>query len=341
MLGVMIFAMGVLALGKCAGNCIDAERMRQETERARLALGNRMAEVEAGEIPTDKDLSDDLGDSFPGMTLKQSRKPVAAKNEKGDRVDRPLRSGPRGGLDQRQRAAIAGNIFLCAAQQIGRMGMMGRMGGISPILPIPPILPISATPSPSSRSCLRSWSWRWSHLPSTVLWTPPSNRSGNPPTTPSRRARSRRWSRYCSEQFTNLPAQEPGALLGVAHKFGGKDSDEIAWLAQTGNGLFTQAAAGEWKVTLILRPQDKTNTYTLGLLRQLPETASTEEHWLPLLPNVDAIQVRYFDQRLNTWVEQWNDVSTRPALVRLRIWRTDQTTPYEAVIELPPTRLPS
>jgi type II secretory pathway pseudopilin PulG len=83
MLGVMIFAVGVLALGKCAGNCIDAERIRQETERARLALGNRMAEVEAGEIPTDKDLSDDLGDSFPGMTLKQSRKPVPAKNEKG------------------------------------------------------------------------------------------------------------------------------------------------------------------------------------------------------------------------------------------------------------------
>jgi type II secretory pathway component PulJ len=144
-----------------------------------------------------------------------------------------------------------------------------------------------------------------------------------------------------SEQLTNLPAQEPGALLGVAHKFGGKDSDELAWLAQSGNGLFTQDAAGEWKVTLILRPQEKTNTYTLGLLRQVPDTTNTEEHWLPLLSNVDAIQVRYFDQRLNTWVEQWNDVSTRPALVRVRIWRTAQTTPYEAVIELPPTRLPS
>ena len=27
---------------------------------------------------------------------------------------------------------------------------------------------------------------------------------------------------------------------------------------------------------------------------------------------------------------------SRPALVRVRIWRTDQTVPYEAVIELPP-----
>ena len=82
-IGVMIFAVGVLALGKCVGNCVSAESIRQEVERSRLALENRMAEVEAGEIATDKDLSDDLGDSFPGMTMKQTRHPVAAKNEKG------------------------------------------------------------------------------------------------------------------------------------------------------------------------------------------------------------------------------------------------------------------
>jgi Tfp pilus assembly protein PilV len=82
MLGVMIFAVGVLSLGRCVSNCVSAELARQETERARLALENRMAEVEAGEIPTDKPLSDDLGDAFPGMTMKQSRIPVSAKNEK-------------------------------------------------------------------------------------------------------------------------------------------------------------------------------------------------------------------------------------------------------------------
>jgi hypothetical protein len=82
MLGVMIFAIGVLSLGRCVGNCIAAESARQETERARLALENRMAEVETGEIPIDKPLSDDLGDAFPGMTIKQSRIPVAAKTEK-------------------------------------------------------------------------------------------------------------------------------------------------------------------------------------------------------------------------------------------------------------------
>jgi hypothetical protein len=86
MLGVAIFAMGVISLGACVSNCITAESARQETEHARLALDNRMAEVEAGVIPTDKDRSDDLGDAFPGMTLKQSRRPVSAKTEKGDKI---------------------------------------------------------------------------------------------------------------------------------------------------------------------------------------------------------------------------------------------------------------
>ena len=82
-IGVVIFSVGVLALGRCASNCITAESARQETERARLALENRMGEVEAGEVASDKERSDDLGASFPGMTLKQSRRPVAAKTEKG------------------------------------------------------------------------------------------------------------------------------------------------------------------------------------------------------------------------------------------------------------------
>ncbi len=82
MLGVVIFALGVIGLGECVSNCVRAEGIRQESERARLALENRMAEVEAGEVESDKDVTDDLGDSFPGMTIKQTRHQVIAKNEK-------------------------------------------------------------------------------------------------------------------------------------------------------------------------------------------------------------------------------------------------------------------
>ena len=141
------------------------------------------------------------------------------------------------------------------------------------------------------------------------------------------------------EEFSNLPPAESSALMGEAHLFGGKASDQVEWLTRPGNGLFTQAASGQWKVTLILRPQGK--TYTLGLLRQSSGSNSSEENWLPLLPNVDAVEIRFFDQRVNVWLDKWADTNTRPSLVRVRIWRTGQTAPYEAVIELPPARLPA
>jgi type II secretory pathway component PulJ len=141
------------------------------------------------------------------------------------------------------------------------------------------------------------------------------------------------------EEFCSLPAGQANALLGEAHQFTGKDSDQVEWLTQAGNGLFTETASGTWKVTLLLRPQK--DTYTLGLLRQLPDNSSQDENWLPLLPNVDAIQIRYFDPRVNSWLKEWTDAQARPSLVRVRIWRTDQTVPYEAIIELPPTKLPS
>jgi len=143
------------------------------------------------------------------------------------------------------------------------------------------------------------------------------------------------------EEFCNLPPSEQNALLGEPHKFNDKDSDQIVWLSAAGNGLFTEDAQGPWKVTLILRPEDKTNTNTLGLLRQLPDNSNNDLHWLPLLPNVDAIRVRYYDQRLNAWLDKWSDAQTRPALVWLRIWRAGQAVPYEKIIELPPSRLPS
>jgi len=82
----MIFALGLMALGRCVNNLVVTESVRQESDRARLALENRMAEVESGEIASDRDRSDDLGDTFPGMTLKQTRHEVMAKNEKGEEI---------------------------------------------------------------------------------------------------------------------------------------------------------------------------------------------------------------------------------------------------------------
>lgn len=88
MLAVVIFSLGVLALGKCVSNCLSAERLKQEDVRAGRILANRMAEIEAGIITladttTEKLKEKEMGE---GMTLKTTRVPVKKKNERGQEL---------------------------------------------------------------------------------------------------------------------------------------------------------------------------------------------------------------------------------------------------------------
>ena len=82
MIAVFIFSIGVLALGKCVDNCIVAERVKEDDERARRCLANRMAEIEQGAIPMkDKATEEFKEGAFAGMTLKTTRVPLKKKNE--------------------------------------------------------------------------------------------------------------------------------------------------------------------------------------------------------------------------------------------------------------------
>jgi len=47
LIGVTIFAVGVLALGRAVENCLNASTLNAEEERVRQILSNRMAEVQA------------------------------------------------------------------------------------------------------------------------------------------------------------------------------------------------------------------------------------------------------------------------------------------------------
>ncbi len=82
LIAVGIFALGVLALGSAVNNCLVANNMQQDDTRARLALGNRMAEIEAGAVPLSDSTTEDLKGTFQGMKLKQTRVPLKRKNEK-------------------------------------------------------------------------------------------------------------------------------------------------------------------------------------------------------------------------------------------------------------------
>jgi hypothetical protein len=63
LLGVTIFAVGVLALGRAVENCLNASMLNAEEERVRQILSNRMAEVQAapGFPDTAKEFKIDTG----------------------------------------------------------------------------------------------------------------------------------------------------------------------------------------------------------------------------------------------------------------------------------------
>ena len=134
-----------------------------------------------------------------------------------------------------------------------------------------------------------------------------------------------------------------GALLGEAYKLSDRSRDEIRWICGAGPGLMTRYAAdGDYIVSLRLQSEKDSDLLDLGLVRKpRKDTALTDVHesWVPLIDNVNSLQVRYFDSRLNTWVDRWTDANTLPRLVKVTVGRVDMTTPWEAVIPLGRTPL--
>ena len=63
LLGVTIFAVGVLALGRAVENCLNASVLNAEEERVRQILSNRMAEIQTapGLPDTGKEFKVDTG----------------------------------------------------------------------------------------------------------------------------------------------------------------------------------------------------------------------------------------------------------------------------------------
>ena len=139
-------------------------------------------------------------------------------------------------------------------------------------------------------------------------------------------------------QIKSLPIARPNALLGQAFKFGGTSADEMTWTTSAGSGLFTAHAASEYDVTLALLPVKGMEGHQLGIRRELADKSSDAVNWVPLINNVEALEIRYYDLRLEDWLEKWTDPNVRPAVVRIRIWRLGEKDPYEAIIRLPATR---
>lgn len=134
-----------------------------------------------------------------------------------------------------------------------------------------------------------------------------------------------------------------GALMGEPLKLSDRPRDEIRWICSAGPGLLTRYAPGDYTVTMRLQPPDKkSNRLDLGFLRKpKDDPAITNEHesWIPLIENVQSLQIRYFDPRLNTWLDRWADTGTLPRLVKITVGRKDASVPWEVIIALGRTPL--
>lgn len=148
--------------------------------------------------------------------------------------------------------------------------------------------------------------------------------------------------RLLMQQLQSLPSGS-GALLGEPLRVRDRDRDDLTWICAAGPGLLTRYAPGDYRVSLRLRTHDsKSKQLDLGIVRKPKNDAAIgnqHESWVPLLENVASFQVRYFDPRLNSWVQRWTDTVTLPRLVKIVIGRTDSGVPAEIVVPLARTPL--
>jgi Tfp pilus assembly protein PilV len=83
LMGVAIFAFGVLALGRAVENCLNASTLNAEEDRVRLILSNRMAEVQTtpGLPDTAKEFTVDTG--YGKVQLIQTSVPANLQDDNG------------------------------------------------------------------------------------------------------------------------------------------------------------------------------------------------------------------------------------------------------------------
>lgn len=134
----------------------------------------------------------------------------------------------------------------------------------------------------------------------------------------------------------DLPQKQQGVLIGNPNKIHDLASDEMQWVCRAGHGLLTMSAPDEYRVTLAIQPVEKTSSeLEIGLRRQLSTSDEHTYNWLSLIRPAAALEIRYFDPRLNAWIDRWSDINVRPSLVRFRIWRTADQPPLEAILPVP------
>ena len=83
MIGVTIFVVGVLALGRSVQNCLNASEITTDENRIRVILSNRMAEIQTSPGNPDGSRQTNIKSAFGTVRLIQKSVPAGLKQEEG------------------------------------------------------------------------------------------------------------------------------------------------------------------------------------------------------------------------------------------------------------------
>jgi prepilin-type N-terminal cleavage/methylation domain-containing protein len=107
LMGLAIFALGVLALGRAVENCLNATTLNAEENRVRQILSNRMAEVQATPGFPDQSKEFNIDTGYGTVKLIQKSAPAELEEEDGTQLTNLNRvtltaKWKRGGAEQAQ-----------------------------------------------------------------------------------------------------------------------------------------------------------------------------------------------------------------------------------------------
>jgi Tfp pilus assembly protein PilV len=83
MIGVTIFVVGILALGRSVENCLNASEITTDENRIRIILSNRMAEIQTSPGNPDASKEMKIKSDFGTVRLIQKSVPAGLKQEEG------------------------------------------------------------------------------------------------------------------------------------------------------------------------------------------------------------------------------------------------------------------
>jgi hypothetical protein len=111
LLGLLIFAVGIIALGRAVNNCMNASALSTDDARVREILANRMVEIETTPGQPDKAKESKIDTGFGIVKLVQKAAPQEMKEEDGTELTGIIRvtltaNWTRGGAGQSKAIAF-------------------------------------------------------------------------------------------------------------------------------------------------------------------------------------------------------------------------------------------